>query len=315
MRAVYLRKGQLELYDELETFELAPSEARIRVRLAGICSTDLELQRGYMSFSGVPGHEFVGDVIEGPDGWRGARVVGEINVGCGYCDVCYSQLQRHCPSRTVLGILGRAGAHAEELTLPVANLRRVPDHVSDEAAVFAEPLAAAFRITEQIDVAGKLVAVLGSGKLGQLIARACRVMGAHVIGLTRSPRAETLLAAAGIDSLASDAAAPQSFDIVVEATGSAAGLARALTLVRPLGTVVLKTTTHDAAPIDLAPAVVNEVTLVGSRCGSFEPALHALEAGVIDPTPLIGETLPLDQAEEAYARAAQPGSFKVLLRP
>ena len=312
MNAVTIADGELTVVDRPAP-ERPAGEARVRVRLAGVCSTDLELARGYMRFAGTPGHEFLGEVTAGPEALVGARVVGEINAACGTCPTCRDGHPRHCPARTVLGILGRDGAHADELCLPVTNLHRVPDEVPDEVAVFTEPLAAAWHVVEQVPVAGKRVAVLGAGKLGQLIARAVRLAGAEVTAVSRSDRKRQLAADAGIEACAPEAAPAAGYDVVVEATGQPAGLSRALALVRPLGTVVLKTTTHAPVEVPLAPAVVDEVTLVGSRCGRFEPALRLLASGAVDPRPLVDHRVPLADAARAYRLAAEPGTLKVLL--
>ncbi len=274
--------------------------AFVRVIASGICNTDLELKRGYHGFSGIPGHEFVGRV-EGPVGsrWLGQRVVGEINLACGHCGWCRGGLGRHCPKRTVLGIREHAGAHADFLTLPESNLREVPEKVSDDEAVFAEPLAAACEILDQVEVTGRTrAAVLGAGKLGTLAAAVLENAGAQVALLGRRSRAR-----------------PASFDLVVEATGSPAGMPRALELVRPRGTIVWKSTHHAPARFDAAPLVVNEVTVVGSRCGRFEPALDLLDRRKVDVRRLISAEFPLSRAVRALSEAARPGVRKVLLRP
>lgn len=273
--------------------------ALVRVLISGICNTDLELRRGYHGFSGIPGHEFVGRV-EGPKGsaWIGKRVVGEINLGCGRCALCRSGMSRHCARRTVLGILGHPGAHAEFLTLPESNLREVPEAISDDEAVFTEPLAAACEILDQVPVSrATRAAVLGMGKLGILVAQVLENAGATVARLSRSSRARR-----------------QSFDLVVEATGSPAGIPRALELVRPRGTIVWKSTHHEPARFDAAPLVVNEVTVVGSRCGRFEPALELLKSGKIDLTTMISAEFPLSQAPKALTLAGKSGVRKVLLK-
>jgi alcohol dehydrogenase len=274
--------------------------ALVRVIASGICNTDLELRRGYHDFSGIPGHEFVGRV-EGPAGsrWLGKRVVGEINLACGRCDWCRRGLGRHCPRRTVLGIRNHPGAHAEYLTLPEGNLRLVPDAIGDEEAVFVEPLAAACEVLDQVEVGAKTkAAVLGAGKLGTLVAAVLREAGADVRLLGRSSRAR-----------------PASFDLVVEATGSPEGMPRALALVRPRGTIVWKTTHHGPARFDAASLVVNEVTVVGSRCGRFEPALDLLRRRRVDVAALVTAEYPLADAKRALAHAARRGARKVLLRP
>ncbi len=274
--------------------------ALVRVLLSGICNTDLELRRGYHGFRGVPGHEFVG-IVEGPPGsrWLGRRVVGEINLGCGRCGRCREGLARHCPSRKVLGILGHPGAHAELLTLPESNLREVPSGLSDREAVFTEPLAAACEILDQVEVSpGCRAAVLGPGKLGRLVAQVLSDAGAYVSLLGRRGRARR-----------------SSFDLVVEATGSPAGMPRALELVRPRGTIVWKSTHHGPAHFDAAPLVVSEITVVGSRCGRFEPALELLRGRRVSVANLISAEFPLARATAALAEAARPGVLKVLLRP
>jgi len=274
--------------------------ALVRVIASGICNTDLELRRGYHGFRGIPGHEFVG-CVEGPvpSSWLGKRVVGEINLSCGRCGWCRQGLGRHCPKRTVLGIRGQPGAHAEYLTLPEENLREVPPEISDEEAVFVEPLAAACEILDQVEVTGKTrAAVLGPGKLGTLAAAVLENAGAGVRLLGRSSRAPAA-----------------SFDLVVEATGSPEGMPRALSLVRPRGTIVWKSTHHVPARFDAALLVVNEVTVVGSRCGRFEPALDLLRSRRVDVASLLSAEYPLSQATRALAEASRPGVRKVLLRP
>jgi len=277
-----------------------PGEVLIRVLLSGICNTDLELQRGYHAFSGIPGHEFVG-MVEGPEGspWKGKRVVGEINLACGRCDWCRRDLGRHCPKRTVLGIRGHPGAHAELITLPANNIYIVPSEVKDEEAVFVEPLAAACEILDQVEVAaGARVAVLGPGKLGRLAAQVLADAGANVTLVGRRRRVRS-----------------QAFDIVVEATGSPEGMPRAIELVRPRGTIVWKTTHRQPARFDSAPLVVNEVTVVGSRCGRFEPALELLAGRRVAVRPLLSAEFPLARAVAALREAATPGTRKVILRP
>jgi threonine dehydrogenase-like Zn-dependent dehydrogenase len=274
--------------------------ALVRVIVSGICNTDLELRRGYHGFSGVPGHEFVGRV-EGPSGspWMGKRVVGEINLACGRCEECRNGLRRHCGKRRVLGILGHPGAHAELLTLPQENLHEVPGEIADEEAVFTEPLAAACEILDQVSVgAGTRAAVLGPGKLGTLCAAVLENAGARVALLPRGNRGR-----------------PRSFDLVVEATGDPAGMPRALELVRPRGTIVWKSTYHRPARFDAAPLVVNEVTVIGSRCGRFEPALDLLRRRTVDVKKLLAAEFPLARAERALAEASRPGARKILLRP
>ena len=315
MRALYFDGGDPRV-EELPVPDPGPGEARVRVRLAGICATDLHIVRGYMGFRGVLGHEFVGEVVEHPDpDLFGARVCGEINLGCGGCDRCRRGLSRHCGARTVLGILGKDGCFAEHLTLPVGNLHRVPDAVPDERAVFAEPLAAAFEILEQVHVEpGDRVAVLGDGKLGSLCARVLVRAGCDVTLVGRHRRKLALAARAGARTATADDLLDGPFDLVVEATGSPGGFAKARGLLRPRGTLVLKSTYHGAVTVDAAPLVIDEITIVGSRCGPFAPALRALEAG-LDPTDLIDATYPLEEGVAALEHAARPGAAKVLLAP
>lgn len=299
MRALVFESGRAAIR-ELPRPALRKGFVRVRVLLSGICNTDLELKHGYHGFSGIPGHEFVG-VVEGPASspFLGRRVVGEINLACGRCGWCAQGLGRHCPKRTVLGIRGHPGAHAEWLTLPEANLREVPEGVSDEEAVFVEPLAAACEILDQVAVGpATRAAVLGPGKLGRLAAAVLLTAGADVTLLGRRSRATAA-----------------SFDLVVEATGSPAGMPRALALVRPRGTIVWKSTHHAPARFDAAPLVVNEVTVVGSRCGRFEPALSLLQSRRVDVTSLLASVRPLADASSALREASRPGVLKVLLRP
>ncbi len=288
-----------------------PGDALVRVRLAGICRTDLEIRRGYLDFRGTPGHEWVGEVTAAPNASLiGARVVGEINFGCGTCARCRAGLARHCETRRVQGIVGADGALADFLAVPVAVLHRVPDAVPDRAAVFAEPLAAAFEILEQLgDVADRRAVVLGDGKLGLLVAQVLHGAGATVVLAGRHAEKLARAAALGVPTGTPEAGA----DLVVDATGSPDGLRNALALVRPRGTIVLKTTVAAEHRLDLAPAVINEVTVVGSRCGPFAPALAALAGGAVAVEPLIDAVLSLDDGVEAFERAATPGTLKVLV--
>ncbi len=322
MRALRFDGERLAVHDVPEPTP-PPGEALVRVRLAGICNTDLELTHGYMGFVGTLGHEFVGEVVAlGPASEAapvavGQRVVGEINAACGACPACRAGLGRHCPARTVLGILGRDGAFAEYLTLPAANLHPVPDAVPDEHAVFVEPLAAAFEILEQVAVRPTdQVVVLGDGKLGQLVARVLAGVAGTVTVVGHHPAKLALLAAAGITTRTEP---PRDrADVVIDCTGRAAGFATALRLVRPRGTLVLKSTVAARPgdpPIDLAPLVIDEVTVVGSRCGPFPPALAALASGRIAVASLVSGEYPLAEGVAAFAHAAQPPTLKVLLRP
>jgi len=313
MRALRWDGSRLELVRGLPEVATGPGDALVRVRLAGICRTDLEICRGYLGFRGTPGHEWVGEVVRAPDtGLVGRRVVGEINFGCGACPACRDGLARHCPVRRVQGIAGADGAFAELLAVPIGVLHPVPDAVSDATAVFAEPVAAAFEILEQLgDVAGRSAVVLGDGKLGLLVAQVLATAGATV---RLAGRHREKLAIAEQLGVPTGEPAPGA-DLVVDATGSPAALAQALALVRPRGTVVLKTTVAAHHQLDLAPAVINEVTIVGSRCGPFAPALAALAAGRVRVGPLVEARYPLDDGVAAFAHAARPGALKVLIDP
>jgi threonine dehydrogenase-like Zn-dependent dehydrogenase len=290
--------------------------ALVKVHLAGICSTDLQIFQGYMNFRGVPGHEFVGSVVEGPRELVNKRVVGEINFACGRCDYCDRQLGRHCPSRRVMGILDADGAFAEYVVVPVPNLHVVPSSVDDEEAVFTEPLAAAFEILEQVQVnPGAEVLVLGDGKLGNLCAQVLRLTGARVTALGKHEDKLRLIKRSGIITILLSGWKPESFDVVVEATGSASGLQLAMRAVRPRATLVLKSTIAGEHTVSLAPLVINEVTVVGSRCGIFSPALEALSEKTVSVAPMIEKIYPLSEGVEAVAHAGKPGALKILLRP
>lgn len=314
MLAAWIENGRLELR-ALPRPRPRKGEALIRVRCAGICNTDLELLAGYYGFRGVPGHEFVGTVVEGSPRWLGRRVVGEINLGCGRCPQCAAGMRRHCPHRRVLGILEHSGALAEFLTLPEENLHGVPRSVADEEAVFCEPLAAACEILEQVRIPRAApVAVLGDGKLGLLCAQALAASGAQVALFGRHPERSRWLARRGIRPHYGARRPERAFPFVVEATGSAAGLQEALQLVAPRGTVVLKSTTHEPVRADLSKlVVVPEVTLVGSRCGPFPKALRLLRQRRVETAPLVHSRLKLADVAEAFRQAAAPGALKVLV--
>jgi alcohol dehydrogenase len=318
MVSVHLEAGNIEVRN-LPRPERPEGFALIRLLLGGICNTDIELQRGYYGFSGTPGHEFVGEVLAADSPHLiGKRVVGEINLACGRCTWCERGLGRHCPQRTVLGIVKHPGAFREFLTLPERNLHVLPDGISLEAAVFAEPLAAACEILDQVPLRhGSEVAVLGDGKLGLLIAQVLHAHGCHVLQFGKHPEKLRISSARGIATeLTGTRPLPvAAFPYVVDATGSPAGLRTAVTMVEPRGTIVLKSTVHGEVPVDTAPVIVNEITLIGSRCGRFEPALELLRNGAVDVASLVSEKMPLAQAREAFARAARPGILKVLLTP
>lgn len=309
MRGLWVEDGGVRYRDDLEPPGRAEGECRVRVLRAGVCATDLALVRGYMGFRGVPGHEFVGVALEGEH--EGRRVVGDINAACGTCPTCRAGRERHCPRRTVLGILGRPGAFAEELTLPAANLHPVPDGVGTDEAAFVEPLAAAFEIPEQVDLAGvDRALVLGDGRLGLLCAQ---VLGLSVPTVRVSGRHPERGALPLGLTWEEDPGAGGRWDLVVEATGDPDAVARALELVRPRGTLVLKTTAERPATLDLAPLVVDEITVVGSRCGPFAPALDALGRGTVRVTPLVSARFALADGAAAFESAGRPGVLKVLV--
>ena len=319
MRALVLDE-ELHFVEDYPTPSPPPGEALIRVRMAGVCNTDMELVRGYMRFRGVPGHEFVGVVERAPGAevWEGRRVVGDINAACGVCATCRAGRRTHCPHRTTLGISGRDGAFAEYLTLPVANLYAVPEGLPDEVAVFTEPLAAACEILEQVHVhPTDRVIVLGDGKLGLLCAQVLAVTGCDLIVIGRHAEKLDILARMGITTVHVERTATVEglplADVVVEATGHPDGYATARALVRPRGTVVLKSTYHGAVEADLTSVVVDEITLVGSRCGPLAAALRLLARGAVDVTALIEARYPFDAALTAFAHAGQRGTLKVLI--
>jgi len=306
---VYFEGGGIALRDDLPEPTRGPGECRVQVLCAGVCATDLALARGYMGFQGIPGHEFVGLALDGPH--EGQRVVGEINAGCGSCPRCESGDPRHCSGRSVLGILRRPGAFAEQLVLPAANLLPVPDEVSTSAATFTEPLAAAFEILEQLEpAAGTEALVIGDGRLGLLCAQALHHAGLEVSLEGRHPERSSFLPS-GLSYVQPEAG--ERWPLVVEATGHPEGVKGALARTSPRGTVVLKTTTEAPVSIDLAPLVVDEIRLVGSRCGRFAPALAALAEGKVAVEPMISARYPLSRAEDALEAAARRGALKVLI--
>ena len=315
MLALSRRRDQVALTD-IPAPRPEADEALVRVSMAGICNTDLEIIRGYMDFEGVLGHEFVGVVTECRDpSWLGARVAGEINLACHSCSVCQRGLQRHCPTRRVLGILGKDGAFAQYLTLPLRNLHRVPAALSDRAACFVEPIAACCEILEQVVIEpSDRVAVLGDGKLGTLAALTLRSHGAAPVLVGKHATKLARVQQFGVQTALASELAPKNFDVVVEATGSPSGMQLATELVRPRGTIVLKSTYHGALTAQAAPWVIDELTIVGSRCGPFPPALAKLDAKQISPEALIDEVFPLHDAARAIERAAQSGVLKVLLQ-
>jgi threonine dehydrogenase-like Zn-dependent dehydrogenase len=316
MRALYRDGDNLRVVSTYPAPVASAQTALVKVHLSGVCSTDLQILKGYMGFKGVPGHEFVGSVSEGPHELIGKRVVGEINFGCGDCDSCRRNLSRHCPNRTVMGILNADGAFAEFVSVPVGNLHFVPEGISDEEAVFTEPLAAAFEILTQIQLnPGDEVLVLGDGKLGNLCAQALRLTGAKISALGKHADKLALIKKAGVRTIELNDWRPRLFDVVVEATGSASGLELALGAVRPRGTLILKSTIAGNHQVSLAPIVINEINVIGSRCGPFPDALDALAAKHVAVTPLIEKVYSLGDGVAAIRHAAKPGTRKILLRP
>ena len=313
MRALWLEDGMLEVR-EVPQPHVPSGEALVRVLVAGICNTDVELTRGYYPFAGIPGHEFVGVVEEGPPPILGKRVVGEINAICHECEACRAGRSTHCERRTVLGIARRDGAFAEYLTLPAENLHVVPDELPSLLAVFTEPLAAALEIQQQVLVREKdRVLVVGDGKLSQLVARSLAQTRCELTVVSRHPRKGELLHAVGIRTTGESDVMGRAYDIVVECSGNAGGFAMARSAVRPRGTLVMKSTYAGQLTFNASALVVDEITLVGSRCGPFQPALQMLASGAIDPKPLIDGTYPLDLALTAFEHAQRSGVLKVLV--
>lgn len=315
MRAIVFDNG-LNFRTDWKKPVPGPGEALVRITLAGICATDLEITKGYMGFSGVPGHEFVGVIEEAADDrLEGKRVAGEINLGCGKCDYCKHKMENHCPARKVLGIKGKDGAFAEYITLPFKNLRPLPDEISDEEAVFIEPLAAAFEILEQVRVNEYTRAcVVGDGRLGQLVAQALATTDCSLLVIGRHEEKLQLLKSRGIPTRTSTEGLEGQLDLVVDCAGRPEGLSVALDLIRPTGTVILKTTVAERGGADLNRVVINEVTLLGSRCGPFGPAMQALEERRVDVKPLVSKVFPLEEGIQAFEYAARKGVLKVLLK-
>lgn len=301
----------------LDTSRAEPTPARgevlVRVLTAGVCETDIQLIRGYMGFRGVLGHEFVGVAESGP--FAGRRVVGEINCACHACDTCQAGFPTHCPNRTVLGILNHDGAFADCIAVPQANLHLVPDSLPNDIAVFTEPVAAAYQIPAQLKIASRdRVVVLGDGRLGNLCAQVLAGLADRVLVVGKHDSKLALLRAKGISTAKlGDGLDPRSADVVVDCTGSATGLPTALNLVRPRGTIVLKTTVAGSQELAWAPFVIDEVTLVGSRCGPFDRAIKGLEQGEVDVRPLLADRFDLADGIRALSRAQEPGVLKVLL--
>jgi threonine dehydrogenase-like Zn-dependent dehydrogenase len=314
MKSLWLENNKIDLLDIPQPRKL--NEALIKIRKAGICSTDLELIKGYYPYTGILGHEFVGEVVEAGDvSWIGQRVVGEINVVCNQCEQCLNGRSTHCENRTVLGIVNRDGTFAEFTTLPMANLHRVPDTVPDEMAVFTEPLAAALEIQEQINIKPTdRVLLIGAGRLGQLIAQTLALTGCDLRVVARHAHQQNLLKARGIRIISEEEVQPWRWDVVVEATGSPSGFSLARQALRPRGTLVMKSTYKGEMSVNFSSIVVDEINIIGSRCGPFEPALRLMEARQVDPTVLIADEFKLEEALKAFERAAETGVLKVLVK-
>ena len=316
MKATYFDGKQIILDENFP--DPQSDETLVRVNLAGICGTDLEILDGYMEYTGILGHEFVGTVEKSRNPTMvGKRVVGEINAGCGKCNSCMNGIQRHCPSRTVLGILKRDGAFAEFLSLPEKNLHVIPDSISNEQAVFVEPLAAAFEIKEQVSLKPEWnVAVVGDGRLAQLIIQVIKLTCSNITCFGKHESKLEGLVQSGIKiKIGIESTDEKLFDLVVEATGSNSGFVDTMKLVKPRGIVILKSTIASRENLDLTPTIINEITLIGSRCGLFKPAIDALASGIISVNSMIDSTFPLEKFEDAIIHAKKPNTLKVFLKP
>lgn len=333
MNALWLEDNKISLRDIPQPTK--PGEALVKIRKAGICSTDLELVKGYYPYRGVIGHEFVGEVISLPTRAEGTlsdpersrrgdeagvregdRVVGEINAVCGQCEQCLNGRPTHCENRTVLGIVNRDGTFAELTQLPITNLHRVPDSVPDEMAVFTEPLAAALEIQDQIQIRPTdRVLLVGAGRLGQLIAQTLALTGCDLRVVARHALQQNLLKARGIRIISEEEIQPWRWDVVVEATGSPSGFSLARRAIRPRGTLVMKSTYKGEMSVNFSSIVVDEINIIGSRCGPFEPALRLMESRQVDPTVLIAKEFRLNEALKAFEHAAETGMLKVLVEP
>jgi len=314
MKALWLENNQLQVYTDVPIPEPPPGEALVRVLRAGICNTDLELVRGYYPYTGILGHEFVGIVEQGTEDLINQRVVGEINAVCGKCRFCQSRQQTHCENRTVLGIVNRHGAFAEYLCLPVDNLHLVPENVSTDVATFTEPIAAALEIQQQVSLCtDHQVLVVGDGKLGQMVAQTLALTGCDLLVVGRHQEKLAHLGARGIKTGLAVDVTNRGFDLAIECTGNPEGFAIARRALRPRGTLVLKSTYNGNLNLDASSLVVDEITLIGSRCGPFSPALELLATGKVDVEPLIHARYPLTQGVAAFAKAQSRGVLKVLL--
>jgi threonine dehydrogenase-like Zn-dependent dehydrogenase len=310
----WVRKISVE---EIPLPSVEEGEALIKVIKAGICNTDLEMIKGYMDFEGTLGHEFVGCVVEAPvKDWIGKRVVGEINISCHTCEMCQAGYPKHCSSRRVLGIQGKDGVFAEFMTLTLSNIHCLPSEISDREAVFVEPLAAAFEILEQLQIRKEHeVLVLGDGKLGLLIAQVIRTQTQEVFCVGHHPRKLAILQRRGIQTCLKNCDRDQKFDIIVEATGNPKGISDALNWIKPRGKIVVKSTFYGQSGIDISRMVINEIQLIGSRCGPFKKALDFLQSELIDVRDMVDGDYPLEVAQEAFELAKRPESIKVLLTP
>jgi 2-desacetyl-2-hydroxyethyl bacteriochlorophyllide A dehydrogenase len=315
MQAIWLEDRSLSIREDLPIPKPRNGETLIRVRLAGICNTDLEMVRGYYPFTGIIGHEFVGEVVESADSSLvGQRVSGEINIVCGECLACRKGDSGHCVYRSTLGIRERPGCFAEFVTLPTQNLHRISKNLSDEIGVFVEPLAAALEIQRQVHVhLSDRVLVIGAGRLGQLIAQTLALTGCDLYVVVRHPHQREILEERGIHTISDDQIHMRKFDLVVDAAGTADGFSLARKAVRPRGIIVLKSTYAENLTFDISSLVVDEITVIGSRCGPFEPALRLLETGLVDPTPLITARYRLAEGLTAIDHAGQSGALKILL--
>jgi len=318
MQGLWLENNTLHYRQDLACPQPSANEALVKVQLAGICATDLALIQGYYPFKGILGHEFYGHIIEAPNAPEriGEHVVGDINISCGHCHACLANHKTHCQHRRVLGILKHNGAFADYLSLPLTNLHCVPASVSPDMAVFTEPLAAALAIIEQVSICPSTrLLLIGAGRLGQLIALCLQQTPAAFQVVARYPQQRQLLEQAGIVWIAEAEINPQHYDVVIEATGNPTGLALAIAAVRPRGKIVLKSTYKTNPEVNLSQIVVNEIQLIGSRCGNFTPALRLLAQGRIDPRPLITECYNLAQGQQAFTDAKQVAAMKILLHP
>lgn len=314
MKGIWLENQKIELKENLPIPQPPSGEALVKVLRSGICNTDLELIRGYYPYKGILGHEFVGIVEQGDDTLVNQRVVGEINASCGNCYYCKSGQPTHCENRTVLGIVNRNGAFAEYLTLPIQNLHPIPDSISTDVATFTEPLAAALEIQEQVKITpNHRVLLIGDGKLGLLVAQTLALTGCELLVIGRHSEKLDILKNKGIKTGFAEQITTQSFDIAVECTGNKDGFAIALNALRPRGILVLKSTYAEKLTLDMSALVVNEITVIGSRCGPFDKALKLLETNKIDVTPLITATYSLSEGITAFNHATQKGVLKILL--